>query len=76
MAELCDKDLEEMAHLFNDSIRIASVSEEWLHSYLRPLPKPGKDHTQLNGYRMITLQNTLRKILEKIIANKLQNDLE
>jgi hypothetical protein len=73
---LRDKDLAEMACLFNENIKTSSVPSEWLHSYLSPLHKPGKDHIRLNGFRIFTLQNTFGKVSEKIIARKLQNDLD
>ena len=76
MRELSDGDLREMTECFNQSIRTASVPQDWVHSYLVPLPKPGKDHSKLNGFRVITLQNTFGKILEKIVAVKLQEFLE
>ncbi|XP_012946457.1 uncharacterized protein LOC106014013 [Aplysia californica] len=41
-----------------------------------PLPKQGKDHSNIKGYRIITMQNTYGKILEKIVAKRLANYLE
>jgi hypothetical protein len=35
------------------------------------LPKPAKDHKKMQGYRIITMQNTIGKLLEKVIARKL-----
>jgi len=40
------------------------------------IPKPGKDHSALGGYRVITMQNTYGKILEKIVAKRLAVHLE
>ena len=61
IANLSDKALEELADMYNTSIKSATVEEEWLHSYLIPLPKPGKDDTKIQSYRVITMQIT-RKI--------------
>ncbi|KAL1131193.1 hypothetical protein AAG570_010811 [Ranatra chinensis] len=36
-----------------------------------PIPKPGKELTQISSYRPITLLNTTLKILERIITNRL-----
>jgi len=36
------------------------------------LPKLGKDHTKVKGWRPIVLANTTGKLAEKIIAQKLQ----
>ena len=37
--------------------------EDWLDSHLSPEPKPGKDRTSIKGYRIITMQNTMGKLL-------------
>ena len=42
-----------------------------------PVPKPEKDPTEINSYHIITmLQNTVGKLLEKIVAKKLSAELE
>ena len=38
--------------------------------------KPGKDHSKLNGYCILTMQNTMGKLMERIVARKLAQDLE
>jgi hypothetical protein len=68
--------LENLAREFNDSIQNGQIKEEWLHSYLLPLPKPNKDHSKINGYRIITMHNTAGKLLERIAARWLASDLE
>ena len=42
-----------------------------LPSFLKPIPKPGKDHSQLNGYHILSMQNTIGKLMERITARKL-----
>ena len=76
MKELGDDALEKMAQSFNSSLRTGEVPEEWLHSYLMPLPKPGKDIRELRGFRIITLQNTYGKVMEKIVAGRIARHLE
>lgn len=71
-----EEDLQGMVEDFNESLATGKIPEEWLHSYLMPLPKPGKDHSNIKGYRIITMQNTYGKILEKIVAKRLANYLE
>ena len=44
--------------------------------YLKPIPEPGKDHSKLNGYRILIMQNTTRKLMERTVARKLAQDLE
>lgn len=51
------------------------IPENWPHSFLKPLPKPGKDNRKLNGYRILKMQITEER-LEGIIARKLARDLE
>ena len=41
-----------------------------------PIPKLGKDHSKLNGYRILTMQNTMGKLMKRIVARKLAQDFE
>ena len=66
----------ELFRLYEESFATGQVPEDWSHSYLKPIPKPGKDHGKLNGYRILTLQNTTGKLMERIVAIKLAQDLE
>src|SRR5579871_4548165 len=76
IAKLTDAEIDELTQVFNTSIESGHVNEDWLHSYLIPLPKPGKDKKKIQGYRIITMQNTIGKLLEKIIAKKVSCHLE
>ncbi len=40
------------------------------------MSKPDKDRTSIKGYRIVTMQNTVGKLLEKIVAKRLANQLE
>ena len=42
---------------------------------MRPISKRGKAH-ELNGYRILTMQNTVGKLMEGTVARKLARDLE
>ena len=44
----------ELFRLYEESFATGQVPEVWSHSYLKPIPKPGKDHSKLNGYRILT----------------------
>ena len=66
----------ELFRLYEESFTTGQVPEDWSHSYLKPIPKPGKDHSKLNGYRILKMQNTTGKLMERIVARKLAQDLE
>ena len=40
------------------------------------MPKPDKNRTSIKGYRIVTMQNTAGKVLEKLIARRLSCQLE
>jgi len=40
------------------------------------IPKPGKDHTRVKGWRPIVLANIVGKLAEKLIAQELQDRKE
>ena len=40
------------------------------------ISKPGKYHHKLNGYRIFTMQNTVGKLMERIVVRKLARDFE
>ena len=61
----------ELFRLYKESFATGLFPEDWPHSYLKPIPKPGKDHSKLNGYRILMMQNTTGKLMERIVARKL-----
>ena len=52
------------------------ILEDSALSFLRPTPKLGKDHCKLNGYRILTVQNTIVGLMKCVIARKFARDLE
>jgi len=50
----------------------ARMPEEWRKMRMIMLPKPGKDHTKVKGWRPIVLANTTGKLAEKLVAAQLQ----
>ena len=65
---LNEDELAALAEVLSDSVQDSQIPEDWLHSHLCPVPKPGKDLSSIKGYRIIYMQNTIGKLLEKVIA--------
>ena len=61
----------ELFRLNEENFATRQVREDWSHSYLMPIPKPGKDHSKLNGHRILTMQNTTGKLMERIVSGSL-----
>ena len=49
--------------------------DQWRNAHTIPILKPGKTPTSTNSYRPISLTNTLCKIMEKMIKNRLMQFL-
>ena len=62
--------------LYDESVATGQVPEDWSHSYLKSIPNTGKDHSKLNGYCTLTMQNTTGNLMERIVARKLAQELE
>ena len=69
-------DKSELFRLYEESFATGQVPEDWSNSYLKPIPKPGKELRKQNGYRILTMQNITVKLMERIVARKLAQDLE
>ena len=54
-------------HYLSRSFDKGYIPEDWTACFLRPIPKPGKDHHELT---------TVGKLMERIVARKLARDLE
>ena len=48
------------------------IPYEWQESKVVMIPKPGKDHQQVKGWRPINLINCIGKLSEKVVADHLQ----
>ena len=76
LKNLSEEAINDLTEVLQDSFSRGDVPEDWLHSHLSPVPKPEKDPTKISSYRIITMQNTVGKLLEKIVARKLSIELE
>jgi len=57
--------------VFNNIWHSGIITKEWKKGIIIPIPKPGKNKHSTEGYRPITLLNTMTKIMEKIINTRL-----
>ena len=71
LKNLTDDDLQSLTNTLNDSYANQDIPDEWLDSHLAPVPKPDKDHTSIKGYPIVTIQNTIGKLLENVVARRL-----
>jgi hypothetical protein len=62
--------------LFNSLIRIGHFPTEWKKATIIMIKKPGKDNTNPNSYRPISLLSSVSKIFEKIIYTRLTKHLD
>ena len=55
-----------------ESKNFTRMPEEWRDMKMVMIPKPGKDHTAVKGWRPIVLASTVGKLAEKLVALELQ----
>jgi ribonuclease HI len=68
-------DAERLLMLYNASVELGHVPERWKAEKLVAVPKPRKtDMSSPKSYRPISLIETLSKVLEKMMATRLQLD--
>ena len=56
----------------NNEQQREDIPETWQQMLTVMIPKPGKDHTLVKGWRPIVLSNTVGKLAEKVFADELQ----
>jgi len=74
--KLPDKYLYELLNLYNVSWATGQVPIDWKVGVVCPIPKPGKDPNQTNGYRPITMLSVIGKLMERIILRRMEYLLE
>ena len=57
--------------LINASIRLNYVPVQWKKAMVVMIPKPGKDHSDVNSHRPISLLSTISKLCERVILARL-----
>ncbi|KAM8960856.1 interleukin-6 receptor subunit beta [Pelodytes ibericus] len=67
-----DSLIDPLTKTFNDFIKQKHIPDEILKANITPIPKPGKDHEDVQNYRPISLLNADIKIYSSIIAERLK----
>ena len=57
--------------LYNKIFIKSIIPQSWKAAIIIPIPKPNKAHSEINGYRPISLISCMSKVMEKIIATRL-----
>ena len=71
------KAIVQITYIFNACLKQGYFPSGWKKAKILPIHKPGKDKTLPQSYRPISLLNTLSKLLEAIILNRLhKHELE
>lgn len=65
-----------LANLFTASLYIGALPARWKLAHILMFPKPNKDATDANNYRPISLTQTICKLMERIINNRLHHFIE
>lgn len=59
-----------LLQLYNNILHSGTYPHDWKTALLAPIPKPGKNPNNVDGYRPISLIPVLSKIFEKLIATR------
>ena len=62
-----------LTKLFNTSMTLGHLPAAWKEATIILIPKPQKDHSTPQGYRPISLLNTLSKLLERVVYSRLED---
>jgi len=65
-----------LLQFYNEIWANGNLPSDWNHAIILPLLKPNKDAAKPESYRPISLTATLCKVMEKMVANRLQWYLE
>jgi ribonuclease HI len=69
---LSDEHKDSILTLYNQSFQLGILPNSWKEGIILPILKPGKDPTLSTSYRPITLLSCLGKLLERLVAARLE----
>jgi len=58
-------------HVINSHWRSARFPDAWKHATVKPIPKPGRDHTDPLNFRPISLLSCAGKLMERMVYDRL-----
>jgi hypothetical protein len=76
LKELPEKTIRALLYLFNAILRVGYWPSQLKTGQVITILKPGKDPTNAESYRPISLLPTISKLLEKLVHKRLQEDLD
>ena len=76
LKNLSENKQRELLGLINRSWRKTEIPKSWKESLIIPIPKAGKDHSNPNSYRPISLLSCISKVAEKMVNSRLSWFLE
>ena len=68
--------LERLKNLYNACLRKNHHPKSWKEAKLILIPKPGKNHSTPDGYRPLSMLNSIAKLYEKIMTKRLMKYIE
>ncbi|KAM7289011.1 uncharacterized protein ISCGN_029148 [Ixodes scapularis] len=76
LRNLPDQSKEEYLKEINNVWATGKLPEEWKHSSVVPIPKPGKDKGSITNYRPISLTSCTCKVMERMVLKRIEWFLE
>jgi hypothetical protein len=66
------KTISHICHIFNSCSRAEYFPHEWKQAVIIMIPKPGKDVLNPKNFRPISLLNSISKVFERLLLNRIQ----
>ena len=66
------KTIVQLTYIINSILKLQHFPSAWKQAIIIPILKPGKNSADPNSYRPISLLNTLSKVAERVILNRLK----